>query len=134
MRCEFVARDLPEDEAHELERFLIAEIGRQTKGGPLVNATDGGEGVSGLVCSEDRPCGRPRPDLVGQSFGRLKVLSLVGPISDTNRQLRWHCICECGRERDVTGGQLKNGLTKSCGCLQRDVAGAYGSRFWLGRN
>jgi hypothetical protein len=39
---------LQEKEAFELEKFLIQEIGREPKG-PLVNLTDGGEGVVGLL-------------------------------------------------------------------------------------
>ena len=43
-----------EDEALELERFLISEIGRRDLGdGPLVNMTDGGDGVSGHKHSSD---------------------------------------------------------------------------------
>lgn len=40
-------------EAHSLERLLIAAIGREIHGGPLVNQTDGGEGVSGAVRSPE---------------------------------------------------------------------------------
>lgn len=41
---------LSEEDAFELEEFLICEIGRHDLGaGPLVNLTDGGEGLSGLV-------------------------------------------------------------------------------------
>lgn len=39
-------QEISESEAFELEKFLIAEIGRMPKG-PLVNMTDGGDGVSG---------------------------------------------------------------------------------------
>jgi len=44
---------LSEDEAFELEKFLISFIGREIHGGPLVNLTDGGEGSSGLVHTEE---------------------------------------------------------------------------------
>lgn len=39
---------LTEGEAFQKERELIAEIGREANGGPLVNLTDGGEGTSGF--------------------------------------------------------------------------------------
>jgi hypothetical protein len=39
---------LTETEAFEIEIALIKAIGRQIHGGPLVNQTDGGEGVSGF--------------------------------------------------------------------------------------
>lgn len=34
----------------------------------------------------------------------------------------WHCKCECGTERDITGDNLRLGESKSCGCLQREKA------------
>lgn len=53
MSCEFAATGLAESEALELETLLIVEIGRQKSGtGPLVNFTDGGEGVSGMRHTE----------------------------------------------------------------------------------
>lgn len=39
---------LTEAQSFELEVLLISFIGREPNGGPLVNQTDGGEGVSGL--------------------------------------------------------------------------------------
>ena len=74
----------------ELERIFIKAIGREAHGGPLVNLTDGGEGPSGLECSEETrrkigaahlgskrhpevgrkisaaKMGKPRPDLAGK--------------------------------------------------------------------
>ena len=44
-----VREGITEREAFDTERALIAAIGRKAHGGPLVNLTDGGEGVSGLV-------------------------------------------------------------------------------------
>ena len=45
-----VLDNLTEEDAFELEEFLISEIGRRDLGdGPLVNLTDGGEGFSGFV-------------------------------------------------------------------------------------
>jgi hypothetical protein len=51
---EIVAGNLQEWYAHELEADLIALYGRKDIGlGPLINLTDGGEGVSGRVLSEE---------------------------------------------------------------------------------
>jgi len=42
-----------EEEAHELESYLIKEVGREDlKTGPLFNLTDGGEGRSGVICND----------------------------------------------------------------------------------
>lgn len=51
---EIVANGLQEQEAFELERSIIAKIGRRDLGlGPLVNYTDGGDGASGAVRSTE---------------------------------------------------------------------------------
>ena len=44
-----LAEGLTEEKAFEIERLFIATIGREAHGGPLVNLTDGGDGISGLV-------------------------------------------------------------------------------------
>ncbi len=45
--------NLNEQQSFELEIKLIKEIGRIDLRGPLVNMTDGGEGISGLVFSNE---------------------------------------------------------------------------------
>ena len=59
-------------------------------------------------------------DLTGQQFGRWSVISP----SHVNRHGKWHwfCRCSCGKEATVNGSSLRNGGTKSCGCLNREVA------------
>lgn len=64
-------------------------------------------------------------DLTGQRFGRLLVLSVAGheitPCRHGRRgQLRWSCVCDCGRDATVVGLRLRNGRTRSCGCLKVD--------------
>ena len=52
-------------------------------------------------------------DLIGQQFGRLKVLdNLPGG--------KKKCQCECGNIIEVETSNLTSGNTKSCGCLQKD--------------
>lgn len=36
----------------------------------------------------------------------------------------WHCECSCGNATDVETGSLLNGLTRSCGCLSREMVSA----------
>lgn len=52
--------------------------------------------------------------LEGKIFGRLTVLSYAG-------NQFWNCVCECGVEKSVNGGNLRSGHIVSCGCykLQR---------------
>lgn len=59
-------------------------------------------------------------DLSGKRFGRLTVIS----IEQTNKQkgVRWLCECDCSNTIIVAASHLKNGHTKSCGCLSKENA------------
>lgn len=57
-------------------------------------------------------------DLTGKTFGRLTVVRRVG--TDRNKKPLWLCKCSCGKEKLVISQSLINGVTKSCGCLQRE--------------
>lgn len=57
-------------------------------------------------------------DLTGQRFGRLVVIRR-GENSRTG-SVRWLCQCDCGNTKEVYRSALKSGLTKSCGCWQKD--------------
>ena len=52
-------------------------------------------------------------DIRGYKFGRLTV------VDDTGKRLHgsvvWRCVCDCGKESEVTAGNLRGG-TESCGC------------------
>lgn len=80
---------------------------------------------------ETRSCGcllketvskRTFRNLTGQKFGKLTVLYRTDDYIDKNGQHRtmWHCLCECGKEKDIRGTNLTSGSTKSCGCLQKE--------------
>lgn len=59
-------------------------------------------------------------DLTGQRFGRLTVIKFV--FKDKNSCKYYLCVCRCGNETSVSGGNLKNGHTKSCGCLKIEMS------------
>lgn len=59
-------------------------------------------------------------DLTGMKFGRLTVLNRVK--NNKDGRTMWRCMCDCGNERIVMGKCLRNGHTKSCGCLSREMA------------
>jgi hypothetical protein len=60
--------------------------------------------------------------------GRFKMLDLTGVKSGMltaifavyyrHSSYYWRCKCECGNETDVLSTRIKNGITKSCGCLK----------------
>lgn len=59
-------------------------------------------------------------DLTSQRFGRLIVLS-KGRQHPDNGNFFWLCRCDCGIEKEIIGESLTKGLTKSCGCLLKEV-------------
>ena len=80
--------------------------------------------------------GRPVKDMAGKRFGRLVVLN-IGYIASC-REAMWNCICDCGNSFVASGRRLRNGTTKSCGCLARESVaqrntshGAYGTRPYI---
>ena len=56
-------------------------------------------------------------DLVGERFGRLVVLH-----KDPNKKRYWICKCDCGKIISAFSGNLLSRLTKSCGCLNSELA------------
>ena len=54
-------------------------------------------------------------DLTGEKFGKLTVLY---PSYSKDNRIFWMCQCECGNKKEVSAKELKNGSTKSCGCLR----------------
>lgn len=56
-------------------------------------------------------------DLTGRRFGRLLV---VRRDSNSGRNVRWLCLCDCGGGKPVARCSLQSGLTRSCGCLERE--------------
>lgn len=57
-------------------------------------------------------------DLTGKKYGRLTVLDRA---PNRNKCTMWRCECECGNTVVVSGSHLKNGHTKSCGCLLAEI-------------
>ncbi len=53
-------------------------------------------------------------DLTGQKFNRLTVLKY------NSITKKWLCQCDCGKRKEINGANLRNGLTQSCGCLQKE--------------
>ena len=75
----------------------------------------------------DEPATEPKPtakkshpkDITGQRFGRLTALYNTG--EKTRGVFIWHCVCDCGNEKDVPISLLTSGGTTSCGCAKRGV-------------
>lgn len=58
-------------------------------------------------------------DLTNQRFGKLIALYPTNKRS-AQKNIIWHCKCDCGNECDVISSNLLKGQTKSCGCLIKE--------------
>lgn len=59
-------------------------------------------------------------DLSGKRYGRLLVERQAG--RDKHGNVMWLCKCDCGTEKEISGVHLRQGRTKSCGCLNSELA------------
>lgn len=66
-------------------------------------------------------------DLTGKKFDRwtvIKKADFVGHGIKPN--IYWKCACDCGEIQEVMGSSLRSGVSKSCGCLQREIVSDIG--------
>ena len=91
---------------HRVKYFLcrcdVCGTIRPVKGTALINGTS-------TACS--KACSGA---LDGMKFGAWTVLK-----RDPSRPRYYICKCDCGTVKSVFGSSLKNGASKSCGCLSR---------------
>lgn len=66
-------------------------------------------------------------NLIGQRYGNLIVIKEDEPYRQPSGKkiIMWRCLCDCGKEVTVRACNLRNGHTKSCGCLagRTDIIG-----------
>ena len=72
--------------------------------------------LEGLEARAYKPSAHNFIDIKGLRFGKLIVVMCIG-IKKAKTQ--WLCRCDCGKEKIIVYGNLKNGNTKSCGCSSR---------------
>ena len=53
---------------------------------------------------------RKKTDITNQRFGKLTAIHRDG-------ETKWFCRCDCGGSKSVYSYNLKNGATRSCGCI-----------------
>jgi len=64
---------------------------------------------------------RPRnEDLSNRRYGRLVALERRKVRSGAREISGWLCQCDCGVQKELTTGELRQGLTISCGCLRNE--------------
>jgi len=57
-------------------------------------------------------------NMVGKKFGRLNVIKRAG--NDKWNNASWFCKCKCGKEKIISGTNLRRGYVKSCGCWNKE--------------
>ena len=58
-------------------------------------------------------------DLTGQYFGYWRVVERF--ISTEEKNTKWVCECKCGTRKVVSSVTLRNGTSKSCGCMRTEL-------------
>ena len=64
-------------------------------------------------------CPDCKNDISGNKYGKITVLYKTR--IDNNGHSYWMCQCECGKNKEISGSNLKSGYTLSCGCLHREI-------------
>lgn len=57
--------------------------------------------------------------MIGTEFNGCVVVSRLG--TDKWGQATWVCLCSCGKKFTTTGGNVRSGNTKSCGCKKKSL-------------
>lgn len=57
-------------------------------------------------------------DLTGNMYNRLIAIRYVETANTRHANWLWRCLC--GNEKVIAARHVKNGVTKSCGCLKRE--------------
>jgi hypothetical protein len=55
-------------------------------------------------------------DITGMTFEKWKVIEYSGYLKG---QTYWLCKCQCGTIKNIRSSKLRNGESKSCGCLKQ---------------
>lgn len=61
-------------------------------------------------------------DLTGQKYGKWTPIKYLG-------KYYWECKCDCGTIRKVSTCSLRNGSSKSCGCLKKELMSKAGKKY-----
>lgn len=62
---------------------------------------------------------KAKEQIIGKKFNKLTVTGKVD--TEKYQRSKYYCTCECGATKIVDGSKLRNGKTKSCGCIKKTV-------------
>lgn len=72
-----------------------------------------------IVSGNTKSCGcinSIRKDLTGKRFGKLLLIKKLKEKRGKSRATRYLCLCDCGRQKEISINPLSTGRVKSCGC------------------
>lgn len=85
-----------------------------------------------MAIKKDIPKGTIKPSksilvsqMIGKKYGKLLVLEHLGAhtnLAGTNKRQIIKCLCDCGSTHDYDARPIRNGISKSCGCLQAEIS------------
>ena len=75
-------------------------------------------------CLQKKAASATKLKWIGQKINRLTILKRVGK--------KWLCLCDCGKKFLTVSTCIKDGRTKSCGCLRIEKMKGPLCRFWKG--
>ena len=58
-------------------------------------------------------------EMTGKTFGRLTILARAE--NSSSGKVQWSARCECGALVVVKADRLRSGMTRSCGCIKREM-------------
>ena len=73
----------------------------------------------------------PVKNILGCKYGRLLVIKRAK--NNKYGDAMWFCKCDCGNEVITLGSNLRSGHSRSCGCIQKEVASKMGNETWSER-
>jgi len=59
--------------------------------------------------------------MIGLRFGKLTVVKKIKKNSVVGSGYLYECNCDCGNTTIASGRHLRNGDTKSCGCIRKEI-------------
>ena len=71
-------------------------------------------------------------DISGQKWNRLEAIRFV--CKDSGNNARWLFKCDCGKEHEARGSEVRSGKIKSCGCLNTERSKEANSKHNLARS
>lgn len=67
--------------------------------------------------------------IIGNKYNRWTILEYYPKIKKLKLHSKCLCLCDCGKKKIVDYYEVTSGMSKSCGCLQKEYATRHGLCF-----